>query len=146
MRASAAPVGDVKCASCGAFRPAAHTYCSFCGAKLGAGDAASRVRRLRWLRWTGLPLLSARLSAWRRRPHDLETRTWVDRVARAYLSLSLVAVTLWLASAGGDLSAVRAVAPGVQAQVSTWLDEQRAHVAQGLTRLAEVVGTPAAKG
>lgn len=142
----------IRCARCGASRPAGHVHCYACGTKLGvpprskwiaplrtiAGGVASTFQRLTRPRraapattpptFTVVPPPTLPFS---QRPLQLRSRT--DRIARWYMTLSLAAAGIWYIATPHTVP----TAVAAPSEACAWLDTQREQVTAEAARLAD---------
>ena len=135
----------IRCGKCGGSRPVGHAHCYSCGAKL-TGRAERSGRRLPALRWHSVQagwralgrVLPKRVPATNSGQPVLHARTFGDRVARWYVTLSAVGAMAWLV--WGGASVVPASAAGgltTPSEACAWIDAQRVQLTGEATRLVE---------
>ena len=156
----------IRCGKCGGARPVGHAHCFTCGAKL-TGRAVKSGRRLLTPSWSAVRawdgwrvlrrIVPGRESAAVAGHPVVELRSFGDRVARWYTSLSAVGAIAWFVW-GGSLPISAAGGLVTPSEACAWIDSQRAQltgeaarvvdaqrggVAQRLGELAAVVGSGA---
>ena len=128
-----------------------HAHCYTCGARLtGRAEKGARVRlpSVRALRaWPGWAKLGAVSGVFSRRAsvkgydgRPVALRTWGDRVARWYVTLSVVGVAMWLLagpSVGLPASASGAIGAVGTSEACAWVDGQRVQLMGEAGRLLE---------
>ena len=135
----------IRCGKCGGSRPAGHAHCYSCGAKL-TGRAERTGRHLPGLRWhsvqAGWRALRRVLPKRRPAANDgqpvVHARTFGDRVARWYVTLSAVGAMAWVVW-GGPAVFPASAAGGLAtpSEACAWIDAQRVQLTGEATRLVE---------
>ena len=141
----------IRCAKCGASRPAGHVHCYACGAKLGVPPRAKWIAPLRTLAGTAAATFQ-RFVRPRRAPaattpppftivpptlplsqRPLQLRSRTDRIARWYMTLSLAAVGVWYVATPHTVP----TAVAAPREACAWLDTQRQQLTAEAVRLAD---------
>jgi hypothetical protein len=145
----------IRCAKCGASRPAGHLHCYACGTKLGVpprgkwmtplhtlassaglvGAAFQRLARSRRAVPATTPppftIVPPPTLPFSQRPLQLRSRT--DRIARWYMTLSLAAAGVWYVATPHTIP----TAAASPSEACAWLDSQRAQLTAEAGRLAD---------